>query len=173
MLAYSFFSAVTNDKTDFLGKIISFLNKNSLKYCVIGGLGVNAYVEPVVSLDLDIVVIMPDAEKLKNELSKHFKLKEFPHSINLEIEGSDLRVQIQTDPRYLEFVPRAKETDVMGLKMPVALPGDLLMGKTWAYMDKERRPSKRQKDLADISRLLEKFPEMKKLVPKEILQRME
>ena len=33
-------------------------------YCAIGGLAVNAYVEPVVSLDLDIVVAMEDIEEV-------------------------------------------------------------------------------------------------------------
>jgi len=31
-------------------------------------------------------------------------------------------------------------------------------------MDKERRKSKRQKDLADIFRIIEKYPELKDLV---------
>lgn len=42
----------------------------------------------------------------------------------------------------------------------------------WAAMDPARRPSKRQKDLADIARLLEAYPALRDAVPPEILARL-
>ena len=86
--------------------------------------------------------------------------------------GSQLRIQIQTDPRYSEFVNKAKVHDVLGVQLPVAQLEDVLKGKIWAAMDPERRASKRQKDLADISRLLEKYPRLRAQVPPEILDRL-
>lgn len=56
--------------------------------------------------------------------------------------------------------------------MPVAAIEDLLHGKVWAAQDKARRGSKRQKDLADIARLLEGYPELRSQVPQEILDRL-
>ena len=53
----------------------------------------------------------------------------------------------------------------MGYDMKVAAIEDILTGKIWAFLDKERRKSKRQKDLADIFRIIEQFPELKKLIP--------
>lgn len=44
--------------------------------------------------------------------------------------------------------------------------------KVWAASDSGRRASKRQKDLADISRLLEGHPGLRRLVPQSILQRL-
>lgn len=41
-----------------------------------------------------------------------------------------------------------------------------------AASDETRRPSKRQKDLADIARLLEVHPELRDAVPAEILERL-
>ena len=41
---------------------------------------------------------------------------------------------------------------------------DVLQGKIWAYKDEERRKSKRQKDLADIFRIIESFPELEYMV---------
>ena len=38
---------------------------------------------------------------------------------------------------------------------------DVLQGKRWVYRDKTRRPSKRQKDLAKIMRLVETHPDEK------------
>jgi hypothetical protein len=57
---------------------------------------------------------------------------------------------------------------VLGLELPVASVEDVLQGKIWAAQDAGRRGSKRQKDLADIARLLEKYPELRRQVPQEI-----
>jgi hypothetical protein len=62
-----------------------------------------------------------------------------------------VRIQIQTDPRYAAFVPGAARRSVLGLELPVATVEDVLQGKIWAAQDAGRRPSKRQKDLADIA----------------------
>ena len=45
---------------------------------------------------------------------------------------------------------------------------DILQGKIWAYSDEQRRPSKRQKDLADIFRLVEAYSHLKDLLPESI-----
>jgi hypothetical protein len=52
--------------------------------------------------------------------------------------------------------------------MKVAALEDLLNGKVWAYSDEERRKSKRQKDLADIMRLVETHPHLFDLIPDNI-----
>jgi hypothetical protein len=52
--------------------------------------------------------------------------------------------------------------------MKVARVEDVLQGKIWAYVDELRRKSKRQKDLLDIIRLLETYPELKRLIPTSI-----
>jgi hypothetical protein len=57
--------------------------------------------------------------------------------------------------------------------MPVASIEDVLQGKLWAAQDDSRRPSKRRKDLLDIERLLEARPELRSLVPEEILRKLE
>jgi len=61
---------------------------------------------------------------------------------------------------------------VLGLVLPVASLEDVLTGKVWAAQDPGRRGSKRQKDLADIARLLEAYPELRSSVPEEILARL-
>ena len=52
--------------------------------------------------------------------------------------------------------------------MKVAAVEDVLQGKIWAYLDEQRRKSKRQKDLADIFRLVEAYPNLKDLLPESI-----
>jgi len=52
--------------------------------------------------------------------------------------------------------------------MNVAAMPDVLQGKLWAYSDQQRRKSKRQKDLADISRLIEAHPQLERQLPPQI-----
>jgi len=54
----------------------------------------------------------------------------------------------------------------------VAAIEDILQGKIWAAQDETRRGSKRQKDLADIARLLEADPALRDRVPPDIAQRL-
>jgi hypothetical protein len=173
MHALTFWKKIAMDKSNFLEQFIVLLNDNAIRYCVIGGQGVNAYVEPLVSLDLDVVIATDQVPGVTRLLSERFEVKEFPHSLNVALEGSDLRVQIQTDPRYAGFVDRAEQRIVLGLTMPVASLDDLMRGKVWAAADPARRGSKRQKDLADIARLIESFPDLRRLVPQEVLKRLE
>jgi hypothetical protein len=61
---------------------------------------------------------------------------------------------------------------VLGVTLPVAKLEDVLEGKIWAVLDPARRASKRQKDLVDISRILEKYSHLRPAVPEEILARL-
>jgi hypothetical protein len=56
MKALSFWKAVTLDKSNLLEEVFALLQDNGVRFCVIGGQAVNAYVEPLVSLDLDLAV---------------------------------------------------------------------------------------------------------------------
>jgi hypothetical protein len=170
--ALAYWKAVTSDKAGFLDRVVALLVESGLRYCVIGGQAVNAFVEPVVSLDLDLAVATSDVEPAEQLLRRHFRVERFPHSVNVSMPGSDLRVQLQTDPRYAAFVGAAVEREVLGLRLPVARLEDVLQGKVWAAQDPTRRPSKRQKDLADISRLLEAYPGLRSGVPEDVLSRL-
>jgi hypothetical protein len=170
--ALEFWKAVTVDQTDFLERIIQLLQKANVRFCVVGGLAVNAYAEPVVTIDLDLAVAVEDLARAEALLRREFEVEEFPHSLNVSAPGSDLRVQLQRDPRYFEFVDGAAPRNVLGLSLPVARIEDVLRGKIWAVQDPQRRSSKRQKDLADIARLLEARPSLRISVPAEILARL-
>jgi hypothetical protein len=168
--ALDYWKAVTSDRADFLDRVVEVLA--SVRYCVVDGQAVNAYVEPVVSLDLDVAVATAELPAIEAALSREFRVERFAHSLNVSAPGSDLRVQLQTDPRYAAFVERAAPRSVLGLTLPVAILEDVLQGKVWAAQDPARRPSKRQKDLADISRLLEAYPALRSQVPPEVLARL-
>lgn len=172
MQALTFWKTVTMDRSNLLEQVLALLAAHDVPYCVIGGQAVNAYADPVVSLGLDLVVAVDRLAEVVQLLAERFEVKHFPHSLNVYLPGSDLRVQLQTDARYAEFPQRATVRDVLGLALPVASLEDTLRGKVWAALDPERRASKRQKDLADIARLLESYPELKPLVPQQLLDRL-
>lgn len=173
MQALAFWKAVAHDQSNFLERLIALLNDHQIRYCVIGGQGVNAYVEPLVSLDLDLVVAVEQLESAERLLGDSFEVQHFPHSLNVSAEGSQIRVQIQTDQRYFDFPARSSLREVLGMQLPVASVEDVLDGKVWAALDPERRVSKRRKDLLDIGRLLDVHPSLRSRVPGEILARLE
>jgi len=111
-----------------------------------------------VSLDPDVLVATGDVEAVCKVVQDHFKIERFARSVNLSTDKSNLRIQLQTHRRYQDFIIRAKAHTVLGYRMKVACVEDVFQGKVWAYSDKERRKSKRQKDLADIVRLVEPDP---------------
>ena len=168
MTRKEFMKVISNGVEDILQQLLSLIKEMKIDYCVIGGLAVNAYVEPVVSLDLDLVVVAKEMDKLIKAAGKIFKIEKFPHSFNLSSQKSDLRIQLQTDLRYQAFIPHASIKEVMGYEMKVAPVEDVLQGKIWAYSDEQRRKSKRQKDLADIFRIIEAYPNLKDLLPESI-----
>ncbi len=165
-----FMNQVTNDHDDFLQTFLDVLAEQQVPFCVIGGLAVNAYVEPVVSLDL--VVVADRLDELAERLAQRFTVRRFPHSLNVSSQASDLRIQIQTDPEYQAFIPRAVRHVVLGYEVPVAALEDVLQDKVWAFSDPARRPSKRQKDLADIMRLVETYPHLLAWLPDPLRERV-
>ena len=172
MQALDFWKTVTMDYSNLLENLIALLRERKIQFCVIGGQAVNAYVEPLVSLDLDLAVAARQIEEVASLLDQRFVLKRFPHSLNITIPGSDVRVKIQTGERYGLFLEHATTPTVLGMELPIASIEDVLQGKIWAILDPERRGSKRQKDLADIARILEKYPNLRDQVPQEIRVRL-
>jgi len=143
-------------------------------YCLIGGLAVNCYVEPVYTLDADIVAIAAILPDLRAHLEQQsFQIDIFPHSVNAVAPVSDLRIQFTTDERYQPFPARAVESEVLGMRVKIACLEDVTQGKLWAYTDPRRLLSKRKKDELDLIRLAESHPHLAALYPKELREQIE
>jgi hypothetical protein len=109
MTGKEFLNSLAKGKSDILQQLLGILTETGSGYCVIGELAVNAYVEPVVSLDVDIVVAVHDLETVANAAKEHeLKVDRFEHSIHISGPGSDLRIQIQTDPSIRVSSPAAR-----------------------------------------------------------------
>jgi hypothetical protein len=143
-------------------------------YCLIGGLAVNGYVEPVYTLDADIVAITASLPDLKAHLEEQgFQTEVHVPSVNAVAPGSALRIQFTTDERYQGFPARSVEAEVLGIRVKVACLEDVTQGKLWAYSDPRRRLSKRKKDELDLIRLAEAFPELKVLYPSDLCDQID
>ena len=162
------FDAVTNGGASDFAILIEILNRHG-SWCLIGGLAVNCYVEPVYTLDADIVVIASKLSMIKRDLVEaKFSVEEFEHSVNARMSGSDLRIQLSLDPRYQSFLVNARPMKVLGHEVPVASLSDIVRGKVWAWSDVKLRTTKRKKDELDLMRILEAFPDTRALMPEQI-----
>ncbi|HKA00433.1 MAG TPA: hypothetical protein VKE70_28170 [Candidatus Solibacter sp.] len=138
-------------------------------YCLIGGLAVNCFVEPVYTLDADLVVIASNLESVAAKLADQgFKTEMHPHSLNAGGPESELRIQFTTDERYQSFLSRATAAEVLGVRVRIACLEDVTQGKLWAYNDPKRRLSKRKKDELDLIRLAEAYPHLMSRYPEEL-----
>ena len=172
MTASEVFESVTSSGSSDFAQLVRILKEHG-PWCLIGGLAVNCHVEPVFTLDADIVVVSGELESIKEELSAGgFELQEFPHSLNAKMPGSELRIQLRLDPRYQEFLHDTKNMNVLDVEVPVASLINVIRGKTWAWNDQARRPTKRKKDELDLMRILEAYPELREMMPREIAEQV-
>jgi hypothetical protein len=167
MTAEVFLAGLTGHDNDFR-LAAEALQAAGGQFCLIGGLAVNHYVEPVVTLDADFAVAgkAPVAEALQ---SRGFVVESYPHSLNAQFPGSRLRIQITLDPRYASFPSHATAARLFGVELPVAALEDLVQGKLWAIADPQRRASKKAKDKADLIRICESHPRIVALIPAGIV----
>ena len=115
-------------------------------------MAINCYVEPVYTVDADIVA---------------------RHSLQGMAPASQLRIQFTTDDRYQAFLARAVEAEILGVRGQIACLQDVVQGKLWAYGDPRRRLSKRKKDELDLIRLAEAYPELKSRYPADLREQID
>jgi hypothetical protein len=167
------YESVTNGGASDFATVVEILGRHG-PWCLIGGLAVNCYVEPVYTVDADIVVVAQELAVIADELTTAgFRLEQFAHSLNARKAAGKLNVQFTQDPRYQDFLDRAKPREVLGHAVPVADLKDIVQGKVWAWSDKQRRLSKRKKDELDLIRIGEGYPELRQDMPREIVTQLE
>jgi hypothetical protein len=172
MTAAEVFDSITNGGASDFDALVRILNKNK-PWCLIGGLAVNCYVEPVYTIDADIVIVADRLRQICNEIEgAGFEIQRFEHSINAKRGTSQLRVQFTTDARYQEFLTNTEQREVLGQQVPVATLENVVLGKVWAWNDQSRRASKRKKDELDLLRIAEAYPKLRQKIPAEIVQQL-
>ncbi len=152
--------------------LVETLEREEIPWCMIGGLAVNHWsTEPIATADVDVVIATGQIERAVRALEEAgFRAQRFEWSINLA-GRSEVSVQISTEAVYQDFPARSVPADVHGILMRVAALEDTLCGKILAWKD-PGRPSKRQKDLLDILRLVEAHPELQAALPDDLAHRL-
>jgi hypothetical protein len=191
MTAAEVYESVTNGGVSDFADAVAILNRNG-PWCLIGGLAVNCFVEPVYTIDIDLVVAAEKIFVVRNELGHTgFCVDQFEHSsipspgdvvVPLSqgeragvraMRKSKLVIQFATDQRYQTFLGSETEREVLGIRVPVASLEHIIRGKVWAWQDSVRRSSKRKKDELDLLRIAEAYPDLRRLVPKEIVAQLD
>jgi hypothetical protein len=173
MTATEIFEAVTNGGSSDFAVLVQILERHG-RWCLVGGLAVNCYVEPVFTMDADIVVSSSELSAIQAELiARGFSVEEHEHSVNAQMKGSQLRIQFTVDQRYQKFLADTKTFKVLGDQIPVASLENIIRGKTWAWSDPKRRVSKRKKDELDLIRIAERYPEHRQLIPAVISRQLD
>src|SRR5438045_772081 len=91
MRALQFWKAVTMDRSDFLERLLAALEAAKIKFCVIGGVAVNAYAEPVITLDLDVAGALEDGERAENVLSRGSRTGRGPFALPSHLQQRRIR----------------------------------------------------------------------------------
>ena len=173
MTTTEIFEAVTNGGSSDFALLVEILDRHG-RWCLVGGLAVNCYVEPVFTTDAAIVVALIELGPIQGELiARGFEVTEHPHSVNAQMKGSQLRIQFTTDQRYQKFLVNTEVKRVLGDNVPVASLENIVRGKVWAWSDPKRRLSKRKKDELDLIRIAEKYPELRTLMPPAITDQLD
>lgn len=173
MTAAQVYDSVSNGGAHDFAAAVEILNQHG-PWCLIGGLAVNHYVEPVYMMDADVVLVAANLEAVQAALAgAGFVVKSFPHSINARKPESKLALQFTIAPRYQPFLERAEEAEILGCTVPLASLPDLVQGKVWAFTDPTPRLSKRKKDELDLIRIAESHPELQAMMPGEIVSQIE
>ena len=173
MTAEEIYESVTNGGASDFAVVAEILARHG-PWCLIGGLAVNCYVEPVYTVDADIVLVARQLAVVAEALEvSGFRIEQFLHSLDARKAAGKLNVQFTRDPRYQAFVARARPRGVLGQIVPVADLKDIVQGKVWAWSDDKRRLSKRKKDELDLIRIGEAFPDLRGDMPREIVSQLE
>jgi hypothetical protein len=117
-----FLAGLTGSDADFR-LAVECLRACGQPFCLIDGLAVNHYTEPVVTLDADFA-LAAEAGVADALRGRGFQVETFGHSINAQLPGSRLRLQITINSRYAGFPARAVPGVLFGQSMPVACLAD-------------------------------------------------
>jgi hypothetical protein len=171
MTAAMAFDQISGGGDDF--RHVVMLCESVGDYCLIGGLAINCYVEPVYTLDADFALAATHFAAIRLRLRElSFTLEDQPHSLNAVRPGSQLRIQFTKDERYADFPKRALLRETLSVRLRVAALPDLVQAKIWAWSDPARRLSKRKKDELDLIRIAERFPQFIAQLPESIQRQL-
>lgn len=157
-----------DSKEQPLRLIAKLLERERVSYALIGGVAVQIHTaEPRATLDLDFAVRTYSdvpADAMRRAGFEHTGRHD--HSDNWRAPGSgSLRTAVEFSAEEVGIDDAVRRAGVValadGLQLRVASVADLIVLKLAAAAAPERRPSKREHDIADVLALLEEHPDVR------------
>jgi hypothetical protein len=159
----------SDDKERVLACLIDVMERERIPYAVMGGVAVQLYTEePRTTADLDIALHdrgdIP-GESLERAGFMHDGSHEWSDNWRAPAPAGTNRrariaVQFSDDRLMSASVDRAVMVRAGDLSFPLVTMDDLIRLKLAAAEEPERRASKRNQDVNDVTRLLEEHPEL-------------
>jgi len=174
MTVKQFFDWQTSGGTDDVMRLVDCLERADIAWCATGDFALSHWTQcPMVTQDVDFVVAVEAIDRTVSSLEEAgFRSERFDWSVNFK-GRSRVVFQLSTEEFYRDFPSRAIPADVHGILMRVASLEDTLRGKMKAWSERQRRQSKRIKDLADIARLLEAHPHLWDLLTDDLKRHLQ
>jgi len=150
--------------------VATLLNRERVAYALIGGVAMQIRTgEPRTTLGIDIAVPRFDDIPRAALVAAGFEHRgRHAHSDTWQAPAGgsgSLRTTVRfsaDDVGIADAVSRAEPTHLAdGLVIRVATPIDMIVLKLAAAAEPQRRPSKRQHDIADVVALLEEYPHLR------------
>lgn len=157
-----------SEERAFYRDFLDILEANRIYFCMLGGFIVNIYTNSAENEDLELVVKSDQLDALIKMLKKNFIVERTPDYFRVYEKPQTAQVRILLGDRYQPFVGRAQLHNILDYEYPVASLKDVLKAKEWSALSKNTRPADRQKDLADIARILAIKPSMDKSLPMKL-----
>lgn len=170
------YNHVSKGGGDVIADAVKIL-RNECKFCLIGGLAVNCYVEPVYSMDVDFAVSVCDTGKLLHSFEEAgFHVGERTYSARFSCPesmcqirpGCLARIRIDNESRMKEFPLRADNREIFGEIIPVACLDDLVQERSWFLECPDLDIVSSKKAGLDLIRISMKYPEYLPKMPEEI-----
>ncbi len=154
---FSFAKGRTTMQADKVKEILRRLNEAGIPYALIGGLAYSQYAPPRATEDMDLIVLLQDAQKVRQLFPGCYQRGTAIAEV-YDLEGTRFDVQPARRRSQVAVLNEALDGTIEGEPVKVASLRNLLFLKLWASVERRER-GKRMLDLADITNLLEYNPE--------------
>lgn len=109
-------------------------------YVIIGAVAATAYMEPVLTEDLDIVVLADSDEDYVRDFRRVAEVADGMEGMHLILGGIPVQMfPSTTKPLYEATLPQARSTRIGGLRTKLAKPEHLILLYLEAFRDKDHQ----------------------------------
>ena len=130
-------------------------------YVLIGAIASTAYMEPIITEDLDIIVLVDTDSEYLQAFQDVAKSAERMDGMHLYLGGVPVQMfPTTTKPIFLDTMLNARSDRIGGLRVKIASPEHLILLYLEAFRYKDQLRIRRLLEMADVDRvrtLLERF----------------